>query len=88
MIPWMRDQIAEAWHSRKSSRTADRQSLALSSVSTGNPASNNTMLTPLPTSPEGFSVNVIRFLMNFYNSVKILRRILYIINNTKSIFTA
>lgn len=63
----MRDQIAEAWHNRKSSRTADRQSLTLSSVSTGNPASNNTMLTPLPTSPESFSVNVIRFLMNFYN---------------------
>ncbi|XP_070166966.1 ubiquitin-associated domain-containing protein 1 isoform X2 [Polyergus mexicanus] len=59
MIPWMRDQIAEAWHNRKSSRTADRQSLALSSVSTGNPASNNTMLTPLPTSPESFSLNVI-----------------------------
>ncbi|XP_011700143.1 PREDICTED: ubiquitin-associated domain-containing protein 1-like isoform X1 [Wasmannia auropunctata] len=59
MIPWMRDQIAEAWHNRKSSRAADKRSLALSSVSTGNPASNNTMLTPLPTSPENFSVNVI-----------------------------
>ncbi|XP_039306989.1 ubiquitin-associated domain-containing protein 1 isoform X2 [Solenopsis invicta] len=58
MIPWMRDQIVEAWHNRKSSRTADKRSLALSSVSTGNPASN-TMLTPLPTSPENFSVNVI-----------------------------
>ncbi|XP_050466826.1 ubiquitin-associated domain-containing protein 1 isoform X2 [Cataglyphis hispanica] len=57
MIPWMRDQIAEAWHNRKSSRTADRRSLALSSVGTGNPA--NTMLTPLPTSPHSFSVNVI-----------------------------
>ncbi|EFN87362.1 Ubiquitin-associated domain-containing protein 1 [Harpegnathos saltator] len=55
----MRDQIAEAWHNRKSSRTADRQSLALSSISAGNPASNNTMLMPLPTSPESFSVNVI-----------------------------
>lgn len=54
----MRDQIVEAWHNRKSSRTADKRSLALSSVSTGNPASN-TMLTPLPTSPENFSVNVI-----------------------------
>ncbi|XP_025075026.1 ubiquitin-associated domain-containing protein 1 [Pogonomyrmex barbatus] len=59
MIPWMRDQIVEAWHNRKSSRTADRRSLALSSVSTGNPASDNTMLTPLSTSPENFSVNVI-----------------------------
>ncbi|XP_028046643.1 ubiquitin-associated domain-containing protein 1 isoform X2 [Monomorium pharaonis] len=59
MIPWMRDQIVEAWHNRKSSRTADKRSLALSSVSTGNPASNNSMLTPLPTSPENFSVNVI-----------------------------
>ncbi|XP_012230717.1 ubiquitin-associated domain-containing protein 1 [Linepithema humile] len=59
MIPWVRDQIAEAWHNRKSSRTADRRSLALSSVSTGNPASNNTMLMPLPTSLESFSVNVI-----------------------------
>ena len=59
MIPWMRDQIAEAWHNRKSSRTADKRSLALSSVGTGNPASNNTMLMPLPTSPESFSVNVI-----------------------------
>lgn len=55
----MRDQIAEAWHNRKSSRAADKRSLALSSVSTGNPASNNTMLTPLSTSPENFSVNVI-----------------------------
>ncbi|XP_014481319.1 PREDICTED: ubiquitin-associated domain-containing protein 1 [Dinoponera quadriceps] len=59
MIPWMRDQIAEAWHNRKSSRTADRRSLALSSISAGNPASNDTMLMPLPTSPESFSVNVI-----------------------------
>lgn len=59
MIPWMRDQIAEAWHNRKSSRTADRRSLALSSVGTGNPASNNAMLMPVPPSPEGFSVNVI-----------------------------
>lgn len=65
MIPWMRDQIAEAWHNRKSSRTADRRSLALSSVGSGNPASNNTMHMPLPTSPESFSVNVIRFLLNF-----------------------
>lgn len=73
MIPWMRDQIAEAWHNRKSSRTADRRSLALSSVGTGNPASNNTMLTPLPTSPDSFSVNVIRFLMNLYWIVEILR---------------
>lgn len=55
----MRDQIAEAWHNRKSSRAADKRSLVSSSVSTGNPASNNTMLTPLPTSPENFSVNVI-----------------------------
>lgn len=67
MIPWMRDQIAEAWHNRKSSRTADRQSLTLSSVSTGNPASNNTMLTPLPTSPESFSVNVISIEGNILN---------------------
>ncbi|XP_011345528.1 ubiquitin-associated domain-containing protein 1 isoform X1 [Ooceraea biroi] len=59
MIPWMRDQIAEAWHNRKSSRAADRRSLALSSASAGNPASNNTMHMPVPTSPEGFSVNVI-----------------------------
>ncbi|XP_024875807.1 ubiquitin-associated domain-containing protein 1 [Temnothorax curvispinosus] len=59
MIPWVRDQIAEAWHNRKSSRAADKRSLALSSVSTGNPAGNNTMLTPLPTSPENFSINVI-----------------------------
>ncbi|XP_018350544.1 PREDICTED: ubiquitin-associated domain-containing protein 1 [Trachymyrmex septentrionalis] len=59
MIPWMRDQIAEAWHNRKSSRTADKRSLALSSVSTGNATSNDTMLTPLPTSPENFSINVI-----------------------------
>lgn len=57
MIPWMRDQIAEAWHNRKSSRTADRRSLALSSIGTGNPANNDTM--PLPTSPESFPVNVI-----------------------------
>lgn len=55
----MRDQIVEAWHNRKSSRTADRQSLALSSISAGNPASNNTMLMPLPTSTESFSINVI-----------------------------
>jgi len=61
----MRDQIAEAWHNRKSSRAADKRSLALSSVSTGNPASNNTMLTPLPTSPENFSINVIRFEFTF-----------------------
>ncbi|XP_071575074.1 ubiquitin-associated domain-containing protein 1 isoform X1 [Temnothorax nylanderi] len=59
MIPWVRDQIAEAWHNRKSSRAADKRSLDLSSVSTGNPAGNNTMLTPLPTSPENFSINVI-----------------------------
>ncbi|XP_018306539.1 ubiquitin-associated domain-containing protein 1 [Mycetomoellerius zeteki] len=59
MIPWVRDQIAEAWHNRKSSRTADKRSLALSSVSTGNATSNNTMLTPLPTSPENFSIKVI-----------------------------
>ncbi|XP_018046892.1 PREDICTED: ubiquitin-associated domain-containing protein 1 [Atta colombica] len=59
MIPWMRDQIAEAWHNRKSSRTADKRSLALSSVGTGNATSNDTMLTPLPTSPENFSINVI-----------------------------
>ncbi|XP_011870110.1 PREDICTED: ubiquitin-associated domain-containing protein 1 [Vollenhovia emeryi] len=59
MIPWMRDQIAEAWHNRKSSRAADKRSLALSSASTGNPAGSNTMLTPLPTSPENFSINVI-----------------------------
>jgi len=65
MISWMRDQIAEAWHNRKSSRTADKQSLALSSVSTGNPAGNNTMLMPLPTSPENFSINVIRFEFKF-----------------------
>lgn len=72
MIPWMRDQIAEAWHNRKSSRTADRRSLALSSVSTGNPA--NTMLTPLPTSPDSFSVNVIRLFKNLCDLiVEILR---------------
>ncbi|KAG5307425.1 CCD25 protein, partial [Acromyrmex insinuator] len=59
MIPWMRDQIAEAWHNRKSSRTADKRSLALSSVSAGNATSNDTMLKPLPTSPENFSINVI-----------------------------
>ncbi|XP_070523176.1 ubiquitin-associated domain-containing protein 1 isoform X3 [Cardiocondyla obscurior] len=59
MIPWMRDQILEAWHNRKSSRTANKQSLTLSSVSTGNPAGSNTMLTPLPTSPENFFINVI-----------------------------
>lgn len=65
MIPWMRDQIAEAWHNRKSSRTADRRSLALSSIGTGNPANNDTM--PLPTSPESFPVNVIRFFfINIY----------------------
>lgn len=65
MIPWMRDQIAEAWHNRKSSRTADKRSLALSSVSTGNSAGNNTMLTPLPTLPENFSINIIRFEFTF-----------------------
>ncbi|KYM98711.1 Ubiquitin-associated domain-containing protein 1, partial [Cyphomyrmex costatus] len=59
MIPWVRDQIAEAWHNRKSSRAADKRSLAVSSVSSGNATSNNTMLTPLPTSPENFSINVI-----------------------------
>lgn len=81
MIPWMRDQIAEAWHNRKSSRTADKRSLALSSVGTGNPASNNTMLMPLPTSPESFSVNVIRFLMSLYDLIVEIPRevILYIV---------
>lgn len=59
MFPWMRDQIAEAWHNRKSSRTAGRRSLALSSVSTSAPGNDNAMLTPLPTSPQSFSVNVI-----------------------------
>ena len=61
----MRDQIAEAWHNRKSSRTADKRSLALSSVGTGNATSNDTMLTPLPISPENFSINVIRFKFMF-----------------------
>jgi len=59
MIPWMRDQIAEAWHNRKSSRTADKRSLALSSVNVGNPVSN--MLMPVPNPSEGFSINIIRF---------------------------
>lgn len=68
----MRDQIVEAWHNRKSSRAADKRSLALSSVSTGNPAGSNTMLTPLPTSPENFSINVIRFDLIFF-VIKILR---------------
>lgn len=75
MIPWMRDQIAEAWHNRKSSRAADKRSLALSSVSTGNPASNNTMLTPLPTSPENFSINVIRFEFKFDMIVKNFKKL-------------
>ncbi|KAI4484743.1 hypothetical protein M0804_007309 [Polistes exclamans] len=43
MIPWMRSRIAEAWYNRKSSRTAERQSLAPSSTSTGNSESNKSM---------------------------------------------
>lgn len=59
MFPWMRSRIAEVWNNRKSSRTAERQSLALSSTDIGNSESNNTMLMSLPPTPEGFSVNVI-----------------------------
>ncbi|XP_015183163.1 PREDICTED: ubiquitin-associated domain-containing protein 1 [Polistes dominula] len=48
MIPWMRNRIAEAWYNRKSPRTAERQSLAPSSTSTGNSENNKSMnLTPL-----------------------------------------
>lgn len=43
MIPWMRSRIAEAWYNRKSSRTAERQSLAPSSTSTGNSENNKSM---------------------------------------------
>jgi len=88
MIPWMRDQIAEAWHNRKSSRAADKRSLALSSVSTGNPASNNTMLTPLPTSPENFSINVIRFEFTFNIIVKISRNLIKRLINIKCFYIA
>ncbi|XP_020288199.1 ubiquitin-associated domain-containing protein 1 isoform X2 [Pseudomyrmex gracilis] len=58
MFPWMRDQI-EAWHNRKSARTADKRSLGLSSVSTGN-SENRNMIMDLPSSsPEGFPINII-----------------------------
>lgn len=64
MFPWMRDQI-EAWHNRKSARTADKRSLGLSSVSTGN-SENRNMIMDLPSSsPEGFPINIIRFSLNF-----------------------
>lgn len=59
MIPWMRGRIAEAWHNRKSSRTAERQSLTLSSTDTGNSESNSTVHMPLSSTTKCFNVNVI-----------------------------
>lgn len=59
MFPWMRDRIAEAWHNRKSSRMAERQSLALSSADIGNSVTSNSTLISLPSTPESFSVKVI-----------------------------
>ncbi|XP_011301501.1 ubiquitin-associated domain-containing protein 1 [Fopius arisanus] len=58
MIPWVREQIAEAWHSRKSSRTSERGSLALSTPGSDSKSDIPMFMAP-STSSDTFNVNVI-----------------------------
>ncbi|XP_063985352.1 ubiquitin-associated domain-containing protein 1 [Diachasmimorpha longicaudata] len=58
MIPWVREQIAEAWHSRKSSRTTERGSSALSPPGSERKSDTSAFMGP-STSADTFSVNVI-----------------------------
>ncbi|XP_033220457.1 ubiquitin-associated domain-containing protein 1 [Belonocnema kinseyi] len=61
MLPWIREHIVDAWHSRKSSR-AQRRSLILSSVRSGVPENLNTaMHMPSSSAPDTFTVNIISF---------------------------
>ncbi|KAK0166474.1 hypothetical protein PV328_004894 [Microctonus aethiopoides] len=62
MIPWMREQIADAWHSRRGSRTTKKGSLGLSMNSGGIPdrkGDETIMSINASTSSDTFSVNVI-----------------------------
>lgn len=60
MIPWVREQIAEAWHSRKSSKTSERKSLTLStSDDLSDKKNNNNMFMNDASSSDTFNVHVI-----------------------------
>ncbi|XP_043481062.1 ubiquitin-associated domain-containing protein 1 [Leptopilina heterotoma] len=59
MLPWIREHIVDAWHSRKSSR-AQRRSLILSSIRSGVPENrNNAMLMPSSSTLETFTIKII-----------------------------
>lgn len=61
MIPWVREQIAEAWHSRKSSKTSERKSLTLStSDDLSSKKNDSNMFMNDASSSDTFNVNVIR----------------------------
>lgn len=60
MIPWVREQIAEAWHSRKNSKTSERKSLTLSNSNDLSEKKNdNNIFMNDASSSDTFNVNVI-----------------------------